>query len=553
MASSSSRVEELESLLESLRIELDKKSQDLNLAAEIGQSLLETNQKLGLEKEELLAERDGLLAEREMQIVNENNDAKLKSLTLTNQELLAELDQAQANNQKLQDNLRSAQEISRKAQSELERANDEICELQDKIKTVSDNNTTLVDEKNNLSKKCQDIESVLETTASQLKLASQDRDAERERSSLIEQEKALAIDSIQDFKNEIDELSSKLQETEALLESYQEYREQYEEQTTTIEQMNLELEFLRESNQKLTSRLSVLEPTMNQQQSEDTGGKTLLHEIEERRLQLINDHQQLAKKHEGLSQSHTLSLYRQQKMKHHIARLSQLTSTDASSEKIQILEESLAQCQSEKIELEKRLSDLQLSKFRPTYSQWDDVPQASSFLSDDAGATQQHLETLELRVQQLIDECESLKKMNQNLRMVKSAETDKLQSVNRTLLERDRELDQLKRELANTRFELDEMLLDRANHSSVKDCADLSLLDVKPRNSLDTLAISSTTVNPLVGVLKENVAVKSQIEIKKVSETAKTTNNVKPRIPLKGVKNIKVDRSQIEEQQCQQQ
>lgn len=439
-------------VIDQLQLELQKKTLDLQMAAQIGQELVVQNGKL---KEEI-----SLLTEQLSKKGNSSQDlinlkSKLDVLEASYSDLLVELENRENQNHLLQESARSHLEASKKFEEEARTYRFEVGELQDLLKDAEDSKTKLTQD---LSDKCKVIDELEDKLRkAHENLGEQKEIDERSREMLKASEQCQATN--EKLKEENSTLSVKLHEVESLLESYQEFRQQSQEQENTIETLNLELEFFREANQKLTAKLSAVGSNSASSPKDsmigDMDEKSLLHEIEERRLQLIRDNEKLAQKHAGLTQTHNLSLYRQQKMKHHIARLSQLTSGDASQEKVRLLEEELAQCQSEKLDLEKRVDALQLR--RPMPSQWDEpeIPFGSSAASADT----QRIESLEFRIQQLMDESDSLKKMNQTLRVVKVAESDKLHQTTSTLLERERELDSMKRELANTKFELDELLL----------------------------------------------------------------------------------------------
>lgn len=530
---------DIEEVIEKLQIELQKKTLDLQMAAQIGQELVAQNGKL---KEEM-----GLLTDQLNQRCSSHDLINLKSkldvLEASYSDLLGELENKEGQNHQLQESVRSHTELSKKFEEEASTYRFEVGELQDLLKDSDDSKTKLEQDVSDKCKVIDDLEDKLGKAHESLK----DHFSKLEESDRRVQEMAKTSEQVQAANEKLSlensALSVKLQEVESLLESYQEFRQQSQEQENTIETLNLELEFLRDANQKLTSKLSAVGSSSvcssggQDSMVGDMGEKSLLHEIEERRLQLIRDNEKLAQKHAGLTQSHNLSLYRQQKMKHHIARLSQLTSGDVSQEKVRLLEEELAQCQSEKLELEKRVDALQLKRYAP--SQWDEpeIPFGSHISSLDT----QRLESLEFRIQQLMDESDSLKKMNQTLRVVKAAESDKLHQTTSALLERERELDAAKRELANTKFELDELLLG---------VQEGKLFSGKDENIPDPVPDSSETA----------VDSKKQVDVREDLENNRNFGNLKEAPPRQSFdkskrsafKTIKVDKAQVD-QQCNQQ
>ncbi|KAJ3352352.1 37S ribosomal protein S9, mitochondrial [Kappamyces sp. JEL0680] len=454
--SSPELVEQLQLELEACLSELTKKDHDLKLAAEIGQSLVVANQALGDENARLQAASlsAGSLA------------AKLETLESTHQDFLAEYESVKRENLALAELTKTLKEQCKKSSDSSDAYLADLDECQSQIKTVNTEKDQAVAANVQLTKRSNELEEEVSNLKRQLELARKGAAGLEQQVGELSQRSSDLQDYLLSQETENADLKTRLSEMEKLLDSYQTYREQFYEQSATIEQLNSELEWSRESNSKLAARLTAVGQDSSQ---EDGGGKTLLNEIEDRRQELIREHEDLAEKHAGLAQSHSLSLFRQQKLKHHIARLSQLSTAD-NGDKTRMLEEALAQCQSEKMELEKRIDALQ-SRRTVSHSQWEDQ------LPFHADTPQ--LENMEFRIQQLLEECETFKRANQTLRLVKAAETDKLHQVNRLLLEKDREIDNLKKLVANSRFQLDELML-RSQEAPEDKCPSADVPDDTP-------------------------------------------------------------------------
>ena len=334
-------------------------------------------------------------------------------------------------------------------------------------------------------------------------------------------ERSQALDSAENFKTELESLKLKIVDLELAVDEYQNFKVTAEDQLMTIEQLSVELEWLRETNIKLANQVSMTS-TLNSK-DEDSGGKTLLNEIEDRRLELIKEHNSLAEKHAGLAQTHSASLYRQQKMQHHISRLSQLSNNDFSQERVRLLEEQLAQTESEKIELEKRIETIQSKSYNRSYA-WEESDTSNGEPIKDLA----RLESLEFRIQTLIEECDTLKKENHKIRLVKAGETDKLHQITTALLQKERELDEARHALANTKFELDELQL------SIRESQNSTVSEA------DTFEVE-----------KENVPKK--LTAQKVDSPQKLSRSVSNLASTNdAVKTIKLDRSTVKEE-CKQQ
>lgn len=532
---------------------LESKSADLELAAEIGSRLVEENGILSAENEQL------------KQGASNFNAAEARLLTLegAHQDVIFELQKEQDQNQKLLDSIRSSSEAIKRKHDQESSIHDELSTLQDHVKLTSIEKEKWINEKSEIVIEKQQLAAALSKAEMYVFTSKSDiLDLEHQLDvSLIEKQALILVNETEIIETR--SLKEKITELEEILEASQSYKGVVDELTLTIDQLSAELEWSRDANQKLTSRISVLDPNCSGN-DEDVGGKSLLSEIEDRRLELVKQHDNLTEKHAGLAQTHSVSLYRQQKMKHHIARLSQLTNTDATQEKIQLLEDSLAQCESENLELEKRIELLQSKQYSSNDRLWDardvDIPISDS----------QRLQSLDFRIQQLIDECESLKTSNQTLRLIKAGETDKLHQITSLLLDRERELDYVKRDFANAKFELDELLLSLKEKESLP--IDVILESPKeniaPLPTEKVICITNESLQGMIipisclapGRLFPTTPIKTT-KPQIVQRSVKKSQNIKSPFG-KGVlqplnqcpgKTIKVDRSQVDQEQCKQQ
>ena len=162
---------------------------------------------------------------------------------------------------------------------------------------------------------------------------------------------------------------------------------------------------------------------------------------------------------------------------------------------------------------------MQSKSYRISYK-WEE----SDTMHDEPIQDLARLETLEFRIQTLIEECETLKKENNTIRLVKAGETDKLHQITTLLLEKERDLDETKHALANTKFELDELLLSTRESENVASFeADLPILE------------------------KENIIVVPQKK-----DTPKKQQISRSSANAEAVKTIKLDRSTVKEE-CKQQ
>jgi DNA repair exonuclease SbcCD ATPase subunit len=530
-----SRIEELERIL-------NDRDKDLELAAEIGQSLLQQNQQLELKIKEMESQNCPNCA------VHQH---RLETLEHSYSDLSENYEILQEKERETNEVLRQQRECSKKLEQLQAQLSQDLADQTEHNKQLKDEKQKLAREKGELVKDLHAVQAnaeQLSTKVMHLEKSNKDLQAILNQSSCSSSE---IHESWKAAEQKNQELEFKVQELEQMVETYQSYRETCDEQTLTIDQLNLELEFVRESNQKLTSRLAMLDSNLSHAEP-DQGSKTLLSEIEDRRQELIRAHQALAEKHAGLAQTHELSLSRQQRMKHHIARLSQLTVADYSEEKIKLLEQQLAQCESEKSELEARLDRLQRQQHVIIPRGWDDeVEEPSNDL--------ERIQLLEYRVQQLMEECDSMKQANQTLRLVKTAETDKVHQITATLHERERELETTKRLYSNLKFEFDE-LKHTLEHPDLKRVADLEEKDatLRPATTADPPSVPQAKSNtnstkqassvPFINTVVQTAENPEEVnkENRGVEQSSKEKSTSK-------TKTIKVDRTKLQQQECKQQ
>lgn len=487
------------------------------------------------------------------------------------------------NYEELEDKLSKSNEIVKTQKETIKRIEIEQTQLNadlngslNQLKTLDVEKQQLDNEKCTLIKDMKQLQLISDASASQVsQLKSMIKELEDSFTQSSHNEMELR-ETNQNLVNEIQALESRVAESENLLETYQSYRETCDDQALTIEQLTLELEWMRESNQKLTARLSVLEPDTTAEP--DAGGKTLLTEIEDRRQEIIRAHEALTQKHAGLADAHKVSQYRQQKMKHHIARLSQLSGGNDNSEKLRMLEEALAQCESEKAELEARLDQYQRDSHCWTDRDDDENDDEDARIPGDS----ERISILEFRIEQIIEECEGLKQANKTLRLVKAGETDKLHHVTSLLHERERELELTKRNLSSVKYEFDEFKL--AVEHDLKSTAEVQ------SSTTDQLLVENTEKNDcnelesVEAEEKENLQLKVKIPVARNSILVENNQNLSNNLDEKFVdkqqvktldgmvgteksdgkrspgslnslkpKTITVDRAKIQQQDCKQQ
>jgi chromosome segregation ATPase len=400
----------------------------LALAAEIGQELIKTNNELQ-SKVEIESSR------------NTNSNNRISQLEQDHDELITKYKQLTEEQHQKEEFTTRQKETIKKLQLDLSLVSNQISVQNEKILALENDKHKIAKEKTDLLKDTKGFQSTNNENSVllsnlQQKICTLEKDIYT-----LELNKCTNAEKLTLLQEKIDCQNDEIKEQSDMLEEYKELSYKHDETLLLLEQQTLELEWSYQSNIKLTNQIKLLEPSS----TTHTGSKTILSEIEDRRQELLKAHQLLEQKHVGLEVSHEKSLFRQQKMKHHIQRLSQLSVSDYSDEKIKDLQQALSQSEAEKAELEKSLDKYQRGHI------------CYSFEDEEMGEDRDQVRLLQFRIEQIMEECEGLKQGNKTLRLVKNGETDKLYKSSQLLFEREKELDMIKRSMAALRFEYDEL------------------------------------------------------------------------------------------------
>ena len=162
-------------------------------------------------------------------------------------------------------------------------------------------------------------------------------------------------------------------------------------------------------------------------------------------------------------------------MKNHISRLTQLSQKQSAEHRVEILEAALSQALSENQELEHKL--MNYSKPRRAHSDSDESSdgEGKSFISN------------------LIMENTKLNQEIKTLHMLKLNEADKVRTTYSLLHLKEQELDQVRANFAQTKFELEEEILKLQNPDAfqVKD-----IEEFKDETEKNQLALNANSTSP---------------------------------------------------------
>ena len=262
---------------------------------------------------------------------------------------------------------------------------------------------------------------------------------------------------VQDLEEEKLVLESHVQELQTLTANHNDLIQESESQKALLEELQWDLERTRESLNASNARLSSMESGAV---LSTLPSKSLLSEVDEQRQVAVEQHSALTQKHQGLLKAHSVTIQQQERMRNHISRLTQLSQNQSAEHRVGILEDALGQALSENQALAYRLLNLEKSGDRRTSFDDDSCDSQTDSVSEHA-PDHDTLTNLRLRVSQLITQNDQLSMELKTLHMIKLNESDKVRAAYTVIHERELELDQLRCQFAKVKFDLDEMRLRR--------------------------------------------------------------------------------------------
>ncbi|RUS23249.1 hypothetical protein BC937DRAFT_89719 [Endogone sp. FLAS-F59071] len=440
---------------------IKEKDQNLILAAEIGQQLLQSNEGLKGEYEKLLLQQSQASGDSTMEIAaaaaaaaaaatassNERHDvlsAYASDLEGINADLQRDLDAAthrlrefeHASERQVQGFLQELEAARRDLDHALRRGE----ELEDEKKRLARERADLartVAERRNDGEILEQLQARVYELEGTVRETEAKREVTESRCAVLAGEGAVLEKKCAGYQKQIEEL--------------RELREENEAQAVEISELERALDEAGECARALEARLAVLEPESAAGSTQE--GVTLFSEVEDRRLELEVRNRNLARRHAGLVQAHTASVYQQERMKHHISRLTQLSQDAGNEARMRRLEEALGQSISENRLLQARLVHMQKMQEASLGRGGAEEPGGRYYAPDEKGEV---IETLRLRVEQLGVDADALRKELRTSQMLRLSESEKARKMEGLLTEREAEFERLKVANAQIMFELDE-------------------------------------------------------------------------------------------------
>ena len=441
----------LEASFKELLQVLKVQDEDLKLAAEIGKSLLESKENLQNELQSLKESHSvsPLPNTPNSNAVGKKNssseEAHIQSLEKANAKLDNKLKSTESELDELK--LTYSKNLKR-LQVDNQGSKEEIAVLSERVAELERSQHRLTDERNSLKSQLASKEMRLSSGNSNadlqefetilLALGEEKQELEREfgaAKQLLES----TCEQNEDLKNEIQELNISLAD---------------------MDHKNIEIQHLQqalEESQVFISQLMNQTASVSVASSAAVGeGRTLFSEVEDRRIELESQHSKLSNKHLGLLKTHSETIQQQERMKNHISRLTQLTSSSGSDAKIKRIEQKMAQLESENRFLQNKLMSMERDYARnePTIPT-DAVSQIITEFENDT--FENSVKIYMDQIETLRHQIEKLKKESRTLALLRASESEKCKQYEHKLSDIESENRKIKAQLAHTQFELDEM------------------------------------------------------------------------------------------------
>jgi len=311
---------------------------DTKLAAEIGQSLLQANEKLQQDYNQLLQETNKT-AERKSPLTISNDQSFVEHLEHKNASLEKECETLHQQVNILQQQLAKYQKHVSSDSNETKSCLEAITV---ELETTREANDRLLKEKlqwtedQRKSKERQEQEStVLSKLVSDLE----------ERLHQSETARISAESQLKPLQSDRSNMEQQLVMLQEQSQDYADMKAMYENQSVELFECKEAMADAEETIQSLSMRLEVY---LSQEDSSlpTTCDRSLFNEVEDRRIELEHEHSNLSQKHEGLRRAHLATVHQQARMKNHISRLSQLSQSQSSSDILMRLESTVSQLRS---------------------------------------------------------------------------------------------------------------------------------------------------------------------------------------------------------------
>jgi hypothetical protein len=156
----------------------------------------------------------------------------------------------------------------------------------------------------------------------------------------------------------------------------------------------------------------------------------------------------LTQKHSGLVKAHVASVHQQERMRHHISRLSQLVQHKSGDDAVERLDQTISQLTNENRQLRMKLTTLERRSSFGICSSTDAIVTAVS--TDDVA------EFLQLRVDQLTNTLTEVQKELQTVNLLRLSDMEKQRVTERRLMQLEKELEGARAQNVQLRFELSE-------------------------------------------------------------------------------------------------
>ncbi|XP_067039399.1 protein Spindly-B-like isoform X2 [Acropora muricata] len=444
-----------------LKEENEALQSNLELAGELGKSLLENNQELERKLEEINSEHISSLEKiEELKQDNHSLRCRLETEVRTNSSHAHELEDLKEKLRKEFEGKEKSQQLTTEKKindlrKEIESFQNDASkhtmvesQLQEKIKKQEEMLRKAHQHNEELQKKGK---SRLESVEEYINLASE-----------LQEERDVLLMKVADYENNQERIAF---DRNVLKERVDQLEEELQEKTRQGHNWFGCLQEARLEAGEIKAELESLKAD-NARRNFGKHGNSLFGEVEDRRLELEKKYASLQARHEGMIKIHNMTKQHLQRLKNQVATLLQVKSCHADASQIQRLTHALVQKEGEIKILNAKISTLE--KEREENNMSDRLMEFHDAFSE-FGDKKDYVNFLQLQLEDSKKTVSELNKELQTKTLLQLAETDRLRHTEHQLHSSESKVERLNNENIKLRLKIDDLRMKLQSHTEKKE------------------------------------------------------------------------------------
>ncbi|XP_067039398.1 protein Spindly-B-like isoform X1 [Acropora muricata] len=444
-----------------LKEENEALQSNLELAGELGKSLLENNQELERKLEEINSEHISSLEKiEELKQDNHSLRCRLETEVRTNSSHAHELEDLKEKLRKEFEGKEKSQQLTTEKKindlrKEIESFQNDASkhtmvesQLQEKIKKQEEMLRKAHQHNEELQKKGK---SRLESVEEYINLASE-----------LQEERDVLLMKVADYENNQERIAF---DRNVLKERVDQLEEELQEKTRQGHNWFGCLQATRLEAGEIKAELESLKAD-NARRNFGKHGNSLFGEVEDRRLELEKKYASLQARHEGMIKIHNMTKQHLQRLKNQVATLLQVKSCHADASQIQRLTHALVQKEGEIKILNAKISTLE--KEREENNMSDRLMEFHDAFSE-FGDKKDYVNFLQLQLEDSKKTVSELNKELQTKTLLQLAETDRLRHTEHQLHSSESKVERLNNENIKLRLKIDDLRMKLQSHTEKKE------------------------------------------------------------------------------------